>query len=347
MDSSNTLVPIRNLFGGNSAESIQERFRIIYTRAQEATSNQPVNVNSSESTTLDLAAIDRILLNQFNEQHEERAETPPPSYNEASCLPSYNEACVLIPSLELKKYETHITPNPIQTFKTEDALYVVIPNDTLTDVNVPQILVSNRTQPNSSSSLTNSCSHDDNVTQQISNSIFGAYSGILQLLNGDSVGEEAVSNSPPDASHPSSDVTSSHTLVQNQREQNTERSSSISQIVSSAYSTVINTGNQLVHSFQTPSQPSNTERIPVQTVIHDSQPIENRAGEGISVEEPKDDYRYPSSSRWNCSRFDDACGFHDNWCKFFVKQINIIFQCFCYVLIAFMALFVLWRLIML
>ena len=166
MDSSNTLVPIRNLFGGNSAESIQERFRIIYTRAQEATSSQPVNVNSQESTTLDLAAIDRILLNQFNEPDEERAETPPPSYNEASCLPSYNEACVLIPSLELKEYETHITPNPIQTFKAEDALYVVIPSETWNETNTHQIPVSNRTQPNASSSLTNSCSHDDNVTQK-------------------------------------------------------------------------------------------------------------------------------------------------------------------------------------
>ena len=61
MIASNAFEPIRDLFGGHSTESIQQRFRTIYSRAQESTTNQHHNINTPESTSLDLSTIDDIL----------------------------------------------------------------------------------------------------------------------------------------------------------------------------------------------------------------------------------------------------------------------------------------------
>lgn len=203
MVDSSALESIRDIFGGHSIDRVQNNFRTIYTRALESTTNHEANQTTPETTSVNLSSIDDILNNQLNVTIEERSETPPPSYNEASCLPTYYEACVLSTPNECLSIETHIVPNPLQTIENSETLYVNIPSRVFDEESSISAARPSITHPNIIPTSPNSYEHDNNIAQQINNSVIGAYHGMLQLLNINSI-EETEQNSNPAEVSPSS-----------------------------------------------------------------------------------------------------------------------------------------------
>ena len=333
MIASNALEPFRDLFGGHSTESMQRRFRTIYSRAQESATNQHHNSVTPESTSLDLSTIDDILNLSLHETIEERSETPPPPYEKASCLPSYTEACKLLPSNESETHEAHIYPNPVSEIENSHSLYVNIPNITTDEPSSSDVVLPSINHSSDASTLPNSCLDGNNITQQISNSVLGAYAGILHLLPTNSVTNETLENSNQDIissseSNDENNPSSSHDLNHGQGETTTEGPRSIIELFNDSYTTVSNTANQIVQSFQTQSQNSSNQDIPERNVVNTSSTVEDVSRDRI----------------FKASDDDDRFGFHGGWCTFFRKQFEFIFQCFAFIWILFMVLFVLWRL---
>lgn len=58
-----------------------------------------------------------------NDKETQRIFTPPPSYDSASCLPTYKESCILRSSCERQESEFCTTSNPL----CEDMAIVYIP----------------------------------------------------------------------------------------------------------------------------------------------------------------------------------------------------------------------------
>ena len=333
MIASNALEPIRDLFDRHSTESIQQRFRTIYSRAQESATNQHHNIITPESTSLDLSTIDDILNLSLHETIEERSETPPPPYEKASCLPSYTEACKLIPSNESETHEAHIHPNPVSEIENSHSLYVNIPNLTTHEPSSSDVVVPLINHSSDTSTLPNSRLDGNNLTQQISNSVFGAYAGILHLLPTNSVTNETLENSNQDInssseSNDENNPSSSHGLNHGHGETTTEGPRSIIELLSDSYTTASNTANQIVQSFQAQSQNSNNQDITERNVVDTSSTVEDGSRDRI----------------FKASDDDDRFGFHGGWCTFFRKQCELIFRCFAFIWILFMVLFVLWRL---
>lgn len=333
MIASNALEPIRDLFGGHSTESIQQRFRTIYSRAQESATNQHHNSVTPESTSLDLSTIDDILNLSLHETIEERSETPPPPYEKASCLPSYTEACKLLPSNESETHEVHIYPNAVSEIENSHSLYVNIPSLTTDELSSSDVVVPLINNSSDTSTLQNSRLGGNDLSQQISNSEFGAYAGILHLLPTNSVTNETLDNSNLDIissseSNDENNPSSSHDLNQGQGETTTEGPRSIIELFNDSYTTVSNTASQIVQSFQTQSQNSRNRDIPERNVVNTASTVEDGSRDRI----------------FKASDDDDRFGFYGGWCAFFRKQCEIIFQCFAFILILFMALVVLWRL---
>ena len=333
MIASNALEPIRDLFGRHSTESIQQRFRTIYSRAQESATNQHHSIITPESTSLDLSTIDDILNLSSYETIEERSETPPPPYEKASCLPSYTEACKLLPSNESETHEAHIYPNPVSEIENSHSLYVNIPNLTTDEPSHSDVVVPLINHSSDTSTLPNSRLDGNNLTQQISNSVFGAYAGILHLLPANSVINETPENSNQDIISSSESIDennpiSSHDLNHGQDETTTEGRRSIIELLSDSYTTVSNTANQIVQSFQTQSHNSSNQDITERNVVNTSSTVEDGSRDRI----------------FKASDDDDRFGFHGGWCTFFRKQCEVIFQCYAFIFILFMVLVVLWRL---
>ena len=185
MSESNALESIQDIFGRYSTGSVQQHFRNIYTRSLGSTSNHEANQITLDTTSVDLSAIDEVSNNQLNEKFEKRSETPPPSYND----------CVLSSPNKLRKNETHIVPNPLSTIENSKSLYVNIPSRVIKDQSSPISARPSSTHPNTIP--------DNNITQQINNSVIGAYHGMLGLLNGNSVHDEREQNSNQEAVSPS------------------------------------------------------------------------------------------------------------------------------------------------
>jgi hypothetical protein len=85
---------ISSVVGEFSTQQINQHYRGLYTRAQDALPTQTRDaVNSQTNIQIDSHPSNNILFDPFGDNDEEpqRMGTPPPSYDSASCLPTYGE----------------------------------------------------------------------------------------------------------------------------------------------------------------------------------------------------------------------------------------------------------------
>ena len=263
------------------------------------------NIVTHESTSLDLSTIDDILNLSLHETIEERSETPPPPYEKASCLPSYTEACKLLPSKESETHEAHIYPNAVSEIENSHSLYVNIPSLTTDELSSSDVVVPLINHSSDTSTSQNSRLGGNDLSQQISNSVFGAYVGILHLLPTNSVTNETLENSnqaiiSSSESNDENNPSSSHDLNHGQGETTTEGPRSIIELFNDSYTTVSNTANQIVQSFQTQSQNSRNQDRPERNVVNTASTVEDGSRDRI----------------FKASDDDDRFGFYGGWCTF-------------------------------
>ena len=124
-----TLFQFRDIIGRYSTQELQQRLSVLYYSVNE-TASTGVN-ESTNSHILDAGStsVSNQLLESTNETDDPRAETPPPSYNEASSLPTYNEACILFPFESDTNNAFNITSNPLSSVEDVQMLYVNLPTD--------------------------------------------------------------------------------------------------------------------------------------------------------------------------------------------------------------------------
>ena len=159
---------ISDLVGEFSTQQINQHLRGLYTSTQDALSTQTrdtvstqtnirINLHPSNNTLLDSIGV--------NDEEPQSINTPPPSYDSASCLPTYGEACLLISSEERLENQFHIISNPLCENTTK--LYVHIPNSGMTENTV-----SSTTNYNIEDTFINSpVSQNSEPSQQIGDSL--------------------------------------------------------------------------------------------------------------------------------------------------------------------------------
>ena len=269
---------------------------------------------------------------------EGRSETPPPSYNEASCLRTYNEACISIPSLERKNRETHITQNPMSSIDDTKQFGIDSQNTIIDESTNPQNLLSFNTDTNIASSSERSfISSNYNLTQEIRSSVSGAYTGILSLLHNDLLDDKTTLNSNRGSiSSPTPNAVPnpvpSRVFDQGRGQTTSHGPWPFQQFLSDTYSTVSNAGNQPAIRLQTPAPSLDYEGISSQNVTNDNDTIEDTIEDG-------NEYRVSDETLK-----DHIFRFYERWCVSFQKQCNRIFLCFAITGVVFMALFVIYRL---
>ena len=299
--------------GGYSGSHIQNHFRSIYNRIYEVAYPQISEIEDSQGNSSDSVSISNLLLDPIDETDEERRETPPPSYDHASCLPTYNEARVLFPS----NSKFSIIENPLSSDEDIQSLYVVLPENTEgnTFSSANNRAVANATVQDIESQTPDS-------PQPISSGFIGGFNRIISYFTPNDnptlhLNEQAISNNTNN--HFNTPVINNH--VQHVSEHSeTSSANYISQYVNQLYTRMVDSRNQI----------SVNIRMPRRQIEVSPTSIQNRS-EHVNVVEPGAMDNNPVAEEGK----EDIYGFHDDWCTFFRKQCNL-FITVCYLSMLFL-----------
>ena len=288
--------------GGYSVNHIQNNFRLICDRPYEAAYPQISETEVSQRNDSDFISISNLLPAPIDETDEERRETPPPSYDDASCLPTYNEARVLFPS----NSKFSIIENPLSSDEDMQSLYVLLPK------NAERNTISSA----NNRAVANEAVHDieaqtPDSSQQINSSFTGALNSIISYFASNDnptsqLGEQAISNNANDHSN-------TH-VINNPVQHITEHSETssanyISQYVNQLYTRMADSRNQI----------SVNTIMPRRQIGVSPTSIQNRS-EHVNVVEDGVTDNNPAAEEDK----EDIYGFHDDWCTFFIKQCKLL-----------------------